>query len=86
TMTTALWQAGIEWAITFISEVTSEEHDEDGNVVRIKYGVERIPDKMLLKEMQDYRPKLNVDRLVSFILLMGLIKVQIAAGLINKKK
>jgi len=38
--------------------------------------VERIPDPMLLKEMQAYREGLNVDRLVAFCSLIAFAKVQ----------
>ena len=36
-------------------------------LLRTKYGIERIPDPMLLKEMQAYADGLNVDRLVAFV-------------------
>lgn len=38
--------------------------------------MERIPDPMLLKEMQAYREGLNVDRLVAFCALIAFAKVQ----------
>jgi hypothetical protein len=44
--------------------------------MRIKYGIERIPDLMLLKEMMAYRDGVNVDRLVSFAALVAFAKVQ----------
>ena len=40
------------------------------------YGVERIPDPMLLKEMQAYQDGVNVDRLVAFSALIAFAKVQ----------
>ena len=39
-------------------------------------GVERIPDKMLLIEMMQYFPGLNVDRLVAFSALIAFAKLQ----------
>ena len=39
-------------------------------------GVERIPDKMLIKEMLAYYPGLNVDRLVAFGALVAFVKIQ----------
>jgi hypothetical protein len=48
----------------------------DGTIVRTTYGVERIPDPMLLKEMMAYHPGLNVDRLVAFSALIAFAKVQ----------
>jgi hypothetical protein len=44
--------------------------------VKTIYGVERIPDPMLLREMQAYRDGLNVDRLVAFCSLIAFAKVQ----------
>ena len=40
------------------------------------FGVERIPDKMLLTEMLQYFPGLNVDRLVAFAALVAFAKIQ----------
>ena len=39
-------------------------------------GIERIPDKMLLTEMSQYYPGLNVDRLVAFSALIAFARVQ----------
>ena len=46
------------------------------SIVKTVYGVERIPDPMLLKEMQAYRDGVNVDRLVAFCALVAFAKVQ----------
>ena len=55
----------ISYAIEFIREATDEETDEEWKgIIRTTYGVERIPDKMLITEMLQYFPGLNVDRLV----------------------
>ena len=40
------------------------------------FGVDRIPDPMLLTEMSQYYPGLNVDRLVAFSALVAFAKVQ----------
>ena len=40
------------------------------------YGVERIPDIMLMKEMSQYHDGLNVDRLVSFAALVAFVRIQ----------
>jgi hypothetical protein len=85
TMTVRLWKILLEYAVNSLSEVLYEETDEDGNVTRIHYGVERILDIMTLKEMQVYQPGMNADRLVSYALLMAFVKVQQAAGRIRKK-
>jgi len=66
----------ISYAIEFIREQIDQETDENGEVMSITYGVERIPDPMLLKEMLAYFPGLNVDRLVAFAALIAFAKVQ----------
>ena len=66
----------ISYAIEFIREAIDEELDKDGEVLSVKYGVERIPDKMLLTEMLQYYPGLNVDRLVAFAALVAFAKIQ----------
>jgi hypothetical protein len=66
----------ISYAIEFLREEIDEEVDDDGNVIKTTLGIERIPDPMLLKEMQQYYPGLNVDRLVAFSALVAFVKVQ----------
>ncbi len=66
----------ISYAIEFIREVTHEETGEDGIVYKKTYGVERIPDPMLVTEMLQYFPGLNVDRLVAFAALAAFAKMQ----------
>ena len=55
-------------------------------MVRTTYGIERIPDIMLLKEMQQYRDGLNVDRLVAFCALVAFAKVQESNRGYSKRK
>ena len=66
--------------ISYVIEYTREEIDrvtkENGDIVKTVYGVERIPDPMLLKEMKAYQEGLNVDRLVSFSALIAFMKIQ----------
>jgi hypothetical protein len=66
--------------LSYVIEYTREELDtetkEDGTIVKTTYGIERIPDPMLLKEMQAYTEGLNVDRLVSFSALVAFMKIQ----------
>ena len=76
----------ISYAIEFIREAIDEELDDNGEVINIKYGVERIPDKMLLIEMLQYYPGLNVDRLVSFAALVAFAKMQQANRGYAKRK
>lgn len=66
----------ISYAIQFLTEEIDVDTRDDGTVDKITYGVTRIPDKMLLKEMMAYYPGLNVDRLVSFAALVSFAKVQ----------
>jgi hypothetical protein len=66
----------LSYAIEFLKEELDAEVKTDGTIVRTKYGVERIPDPMLLKEMMAYRDGVNVDRLVSFAALVAFAKVQ----------
>jgi len=66
----------LSYAIEFVKEELYTETKEDGTVVKTVFGIERIPDPMLLKEMQDYREGVNVDRLVSFAALVAFAKVQ----------
>lgn len=66
----------LSYGIQYLTEEIDQEIGEDGSIYRVKYGVERIPDPMLLKEMMAYQEGLNVDRLVSFCALIAFAKVQ----------
>ena len=66
----------ISYAIEYIREAIDEELDDNGEVISQTLGVERIPDKMLLTEMSQYYPGLNVDRLVAFAALVAFARVQ----------
>jgi len=66
----------VSYAVQFLEEEMDTETKPDGTIVKVTYGVERIPDIMLLKEMQAYRDGLNVDRLVAFCALVAFAKVQ----------
>ena len=66
----------ISYAIEYVREEIDQETDVDGNVLSSSMGVERIPDKMLLTEMLQYFPGLNVDRLVAFSALIAFAKLQ----------
>jgi len=65
----------LSYAIEYIKEEIDQETKPDGTVVRKKYGVERIPDTMLLVEMAAYNDSVNVDRLVSFAALVSYMKI-----------
>ena len=66
----------LSYAIEFTKEELDVETKPDGTIVKTKYGIERIPDPMLIREMQEYRDGLNVDRLVSFAALVSFMKIQ----------
>jgi hypothetical protein len=66
----------ISYAIEYLREEIDEELDNEGNVLSTTLGIERIPDPMLLTEMKEYQPGLNVDRLVAFSALVAFVKVQ----------
>jgi hypothetical protein len=66
----------LSYGIQYLTEEIDQDIDEKGDIIKVTYGVERIPDGMLLKEMQAYHEGLNVDRLVSFCALIAFAKVQ----------
>ena len=66
----------LSYGIEFLKEELDVQTDVDGTVTGITYGVERIPDPMLLKEMLAYQDGVNVDRLVTFCALVAFAKVQ----------
>lgn len=66
----------ISYAIEFLREEIDKELDPEGNTLSVEFGIERIPDPMLLKEMLAYQPGVNVDRLVSFAALVAFAKIQ----------
>ena len=66
----------LSYGIEYCKEELDVETKEDGTIVRTKYGIERIPDPMLLKEMQEYADGVNVDRLVSFVALVAFMRIQ----------
>jgi len=69
-------QGMLPYVTEFISEELDVEHDEEGNEVSRVLGIERIPDIMLITEMEKYEDKLNTDRLISFAALVSFIQVQ----------
>lgn len=66
----------LSYGVQFLQKELDMETDVDGTVRKIRYGVERIPDPMLLKEMQAYQDGVNVDRLVAFCSLVAFAEVQ----------
>jgi len=66
----------LNYALEFVKEELHTETDDNGKIYKITYGIERIPDIMLLKEMMAYRDGVNVDRLIAFAALISFAKVQ----------
>lgn len=65
--------------IDIINEYLNEELDiirikNSDKIVKIVYGIERIPDYMILEELRQYHDKLNVDRFVAFGAGLALMK------------
>lgn len=54
-----------ETVITYCSEIISTTFDNEGNPHNV-YGVSRIKDKMLLKEMMGWSERVNTDRIIAF--------------------
>lgn len=75
----------LSYGIEFLQEELDHEVEPDGTIKKVIYGVERIPDPMLLKEMQMYQDGLNVDRLVAFCSLVAFAKVQQANRGMSKR-
>jgi hypothetical protein len=66
----------LNYAIEYTKEELDVETKADGTIVRTKYGIERIPDPMLLTEMREYAAGVNVDRLVAFCALVAFMRIQ----------
>jgi hypothetical protein len=76
----------LPYLIDFCKEVLEEITTDDGSkVVKVVYGIERIPDVMAMVEMQQYRDGLNVDRLIALGALIAFAKVQEANRGIRKR-
>lgn len=66
----------LSYLIEFLKEELDTVTKEDGTIVKISYGIERIPDIMALTEMEGYDDGVNVDRLVALAALIAFAKVQ----------
>ena len=66
----------LDYGIEYIKEEIDTVTAEDGTILKVVYGIERIPDPMLLKEMLAYQPGLNVDRIVAYCALVAFAKLQ----------
>ena len=75
----------LSYAIEFTKEEIDQETKPDGTIVKTHYGIERIPDPMLIKEMREYADGVNVDRLVSFAALVAFMRIQSSNRGYNKR-
>lgn len=75
----------LSYAIEYTKEELDQETKTDGTVVKTTYGIERIPDPMLIKEMREYADGVNVDRLVSFAALVAFMRIQHSNRGYNKR-
>lgn len=66
----------LSYGVEFVKEEIDSDVNDNGDITSVTFGVERIPDPMILKEMLAYQPGLNVDRLVTFCALVSFVKVQ----------
>ena len=64
-----LKKKALDFIQTYVDEIIGTEFDEEGNAHYI-YGVTRIKDPMVLEEMLKFNPRLNTDRLISFMLAL----------------
>ena len=77
----------LPYGIGFLSEPLDIETKPDGEITKTYYGIERIPDIMLLKEMQAYKDSSgNYDRLIAYCALTAFVAVQIANKGNNKER
>lgn len=77
----------LPYGIGFLSEPLDIETTPDGEITKTYYGIERIPDIMLLKEMQAYKDSSgNYDRLIAYCALTTFIAVQTANKGNNKER
>ncbi len=65
----------IPYGIKFMKEEIDSTTLANGNRLKI-FGVERIPDIMLCKEMEQYQYGMNADRIIAFCSLATFIAVQ----------
>lgn len=66
TGTTAVANRLLQNCIDFLKQDIDKIYDDKGNTVKVVRGVQHIRDIMLLKEMFEWKPGLNVDRIKAF--------------------
>ena len=77
-MSTPVWSHLLSYGIEYLKEILDQVFKQDTQiVVKNTYGIERIPDVMLLREMAAYEDgKGNYDRLVAYCALVTFAKIQ----------
>jgi intein/homing endonuclease len=78
-MTTGIKEYLVGLLIAYINQEIGKEVDDQGNVVKVKYGASRILDPLLIKEMIKFNYKANTDRVISAGLALAM------AGDLNTK-
>lgn len=68
----------LSYGIEFMKEKIDMNYDVDGEAIDITFGVERIPDPMILIEANEYQHGMNVDRLVSYCALVAFVQIMLA--------
>lgn len=73
----------IRYGIEFLKEeidykLINVKDKEDQKKILVRYGIERLPSLMLMKEMEAYQPGMNVDRLITFCSLAAYVKIYLA--------
>lgn len=68
----------LPYGIDFMKRELDSTELPNGERIITKYGVERIPSEMILKEAQVYRDGVNVDRLVAYCALVAFADIQLA--------
>lgn len=77
--TPQVWKKMLEYGVNSLNEELLTTYKEDGTVDRIIYGVERIPDTWLLREMQDYQVNdgKNYDRIITYCSLIAFADIRL---------
>ena len=90
TTNTTMWRHYINKITEYLKEEIGKEHMSNGKPLRTIYGVEKIPDIGLIKELLAFTDeKGNYDRVISFGLVLSLAKARQANRLVtrvNEKK
>ena len=75
----------LSYFIEYLREELDADTDESGKVYKKYYGISRIPDIMVMVEMEHYQPGVNVDRLVTIASLITFVKIQEASRGLRKR-